>query len=152
MISNQMLLSMYAYSFDLVLQAARGLTHLKSLAQPYPGGNPANWVLGHILTSRCNLLAMLELDPPWDFARCRPYLPDAELPTEDGGLEDLGTILADLEMSQGLFLNALRELQPEELHEIRGENSLAEELASYAVHEAYHAGELALIQELLTRR
>lgn len=33
----------------------------------------------------------------------------------------------------------------------KGDNSLGEELSGYAIHEAYHAGELAMIRNWLQR-
>ncbi len=78
MISKKMLVTMYEYSFFLASQGSEGLNHQDSLIAPPGSENPANWILGHIITSRSNVLALLKVDPPWDFQRCKPYLPDAE--------------------------------------------------------------------------
>lgn len=40
-----------------------GLTHADSLAQPEPGGNCLNWIVGHLCHSQNNLLAMLGQKP-----------------------------------------------------------------------------------------
>ena len=77
MLSQKMLITIYEYSYFLANQGIESLTHQDSLIVPPGGDNPANWILGHIITSRSNVLAMLKIDPPWDFQRCKPYLPDS---------------------------------------------------------------------------
>ena len=149
MISQKMILTMYDYSFYLVGEGLEGINHQDSLLTPPGGGNPANWILGHIITSRCNVLAALKIDPPWDFNSCKPYIPDSEPPAPGDDVEDFETMKTDLEKTQELLLKAFQNLSNEELEEKTGENSLGEDLAGYAIHEAYHAGELSEIKRLL---
>ena len=66
-------------------------------------GNPVNWILGHIITSRCNLLAMLDIDPPWDFERCKPYLPDSEPLSIGDEVEDFNVMKDFLDETQRLI-------------------------------------------------
>ena len=69
MISRKMLITMYEYSFFLVGQSIKEINHQDSLITTPGSPNPANWILGHIMVSRCNVLAMLKIEPPWDFDR-----------------------------------------------------------------------------------
>lgn len=149
MISKNMLLAAYQYSFYLVGEALQGITHQESLLKPPGGDNPANWILGHILTSRSNIQAMLGLEPIWDITRCKLYLPDSEPLTLESQVEELEVMIADLETTEDELLKALKDLTDDQLLEPSGENSLGENLAGYAIHEAFHAGELAIIRNWL---
>ena len=149
MISKNMLLTAYQYSVFLVTGAVQGTTHQESLLKPPGGDNPANWILGHILTSRGNIQVMLGLEPVWDITRCKLYLPDSEALTPGSQVEDFEVMVADLASSQEALIKSLEKLTEEQLEEISGKNSLGENLAGYAIHEAYHAGELAIIRNWL---
>lgn len=149
MLGKKMLLTAYQYADYLVTEAIQDLSHQESLLRPPGGDNPANWILGHILCSRSNVQAMLGLDPVWDFDRCKPYLPDSEPLTPESPVEYLEVMIADLEFSLEKLLQKMQELTDDQLMASQGENSLGEELAGYAIHEAYHAGELAMIRNSL---
>lgn len=149
MIGSKMLLTAYQYSYFLMTEAIQELDHQESLLKPPGGDNPANWILGHILTSRSNIQAMLGLEPIWNKDRCTPYLPDSEPLTPQSQVEDFKVMIADLTSTQEGLLMSIEELTEEQLAELNGENSLGENLAGYAIHEAYHAGELATIGKWL---
>ncbi len=149
MVGKKMLQTAYQYSYYLVTGAIQDLTHQQSLLKPPGGDNPANWVLGHILTSRSNIMAMLGLEPIWDFDRCKPYLPDSEPLLPENQVEDYEVMVAELIASQEEFMGELQGLTDDLLMEPQGENCLGEELAGYAIHEAYHAGELVIIRNWL---
>ena len=149
MISQKMSLAMYEYSYFLVSEGIKELNHKKSMLFPPGGSNPANWILGHIMASRCNVLAMLKTDPPWDFSRCSPYIPDSKPLSPGDEVEDFETMKKAFENTQEHLLGAIRKLTAAELEEKNGENSLGESLAGYGIHEAFHAGELAVISNLL---
>lgn len=136
---------MYEYSYDLTSQQVGDIDHQKSLLIPPDGGNPANWILGHIITSRCNVLAMLKIDPPWDFERCEPYLPESKPLSPGDKVEDFLEMKIVYEKTQFKLVDAFQELTKEHLEEPLGDKTLGEELAGYAIHEAYHAGELAIL-------
>jgi hypothetical protein len=149
MISRKMLITMFDYSYFLVNQSIQGITHQESLLQAPGGGNPVNWILGHIITSRCNVLAMLKVDPPWDFSRCKPYVPDSK-PIAPGDLvENFEIMKTDLEKTQEVLLEVIQKLNKENLEEKAGEGNLGEELAGYEVHEAYHAGQIEILKQIL---
>jgi hypothetical protein len=51
---------------DVVGANVAGLTHEDSLAQPRPGGNCLNWVLGHLLRAYNGVLPLVRQDPVMD--------------------------------------------------------------------------------------
>jgi hypothetical protein len=152
MISQKMLLTMYEYSYFLVNQGIGDITREESLFVPEGISNPANWILGHIITSRCNVLAMLKVDPPWDFQKCKPYIPDSKPLTSEDDVENFESMKKDLEKSHNLLIEAINNITENKLGEQNGDNTIAEDLAGYAIHEANHAGELALLEKILHSR
>ena len=54
-----------------------------------------------------------------------------------------------LDQTQAALLSTIQEIKDEELQATSGENSLGEELAGYAIHEAYHAGQLGTIKGII---
>ncbi len=62
-----------AQHFGLVYQVAganlEGMTHEQSLAQPSPGGNCANWILGHITNVQNGVMQLLGEKPVWESAQ-----------------------------------------------------------------------------------
>ena len=149
MISRKMIITIYDYSYYLVTQQIEGISHQDSLTQPLLGGNCLNWILGHIITSRCNILAMLDVAPVWDFSRCRPYIPGSDPIKSGDEVEDLNNMVVDLEKTQELLLEAIQLLTEDKLLDISEDQTIAEQLAGYGVHEAYHAGELTLLRQTI---
>ena len=149
MISQKMLITMYEYSFFLASQGIESLNHQESLVTPPGGGNSANWLLGHIITTRSNVLTILKIDPPWDYQRCKPYLPDSKPLSLGDKVENFNEMINTYEETQVPLLDVIKKMSEEQLMEIYGDNTLGEELAGYAIHEAFHAGELGILRHTL---
>jgi len=147
MISQKMLITMYEYSYFLITGQIEGISHQDSLLQPPGSCNPANWILGHIITSRCNVLAMLGLPPVWDFSRCKPFIPGSDPYQSNNAVEDFELMKGDLEKTQELLLAEIQQITKEKLLKISEDQTIGEQLASYGIHEAFHAGELAIIRQ-----
>ncbi len=110
MINRNIIYSIYEYSYLLSKQGLEGISHQDSLITPPGGSNPANWTLGHIITSRCNVMAMLGLEPPWNLDRCKPYLPDSEPLTPDSKIEDFGDMKLTFKKTQIALLEVISEI------------------------------------------
>ena len=149
MINQKILLTIYEYSYFLTKQGISRISHQNSLVTPPGGDNSANWIMGHIITSRCNVLAMLKIVPPWDFERCQPYLPDSEPLSPDDKVEDIEIMKRLLDETQTSLIAAIQELTEVNLNRNNGQNTLGEDLAGYAIHEAFHAGEIGIISSMI---
>src|SRR2546427_452398 len=59
-----------AQHFRLMYQTAaanlNGLTHDQSLMQPSPGGNCANWILGHLMNVHNGVMSLVGEKPVWE--------------------------------------------------------------------------------------
>jgi hypothetical protein len=139
----------FSFSDSLVLQALEGLTPEELWRPLTTSNNPILWVAGHIVQTRAVVLQMLgeQADTGW------------------GGLFDRGARIGDpkdypsgpevartmREISPRLHA-ALAALEDEKLNRpaslpIPGIKTLTDELAFFALHDAYHVGQLAYIRK-----
>jgi uncharacterized damage-inducible protein DinB len=138
----------YRFNQHVILAGISDLTQVESLWTPASGGNCLNFVAGHIVVSRANLLALLQFDSYWSKQKCLPYIRGA------ASLE----AAAALDISE--IVQATREIMP------RLEAALAAadlsvldtdgdplwaSVATFIAHEAYHAGQLHLLRRMLGR-
>jgi uncharacterized damage-inducible protein DinB len=147
--STATIATIFSFSDFLVLQALDGLTPDELWRRLTPSNNPLLWVAGHIVQTRAMVLQMLggHTDTGW------------------GSLFDRGAKLGDAkdypsgpDVARSLrevtprLLAALASLHEEELNRpaslpIPGIKTLADELAFFALHDAYHVGQLAYVRK-----
>ena len=130
-----------------------GVDHAESLASPRPGGNCANWTLGHIVRARNTALGVLgekPLAPQETFAayNAEPITREAQaLPWNE---------LVDLfRKSQARLEKALDTVPADLLKKPvplspsgNPDETVGSLLAVLVFHEAYHAGQLGMLRRL----
>ena len=151
MIAPQLLIDLYAESHRQIAEQAAGLTHEASLAPPPGGGNCLNWILGHIMVARSNVLALLGAPTIWTTrAQFAPYLPGSAPLAGRAGAQRLETILTDLDRAHDQLVAALRGTTAAALDAITiDDRTLGAHLAFYQAHESFHAGQVALLRRLV---
>jgi len=128
---------------------SRDLTHEESLIGPKPGGNCANWVLGHIVETRGVVLSLLGEKPVWVAAEGERYKRgSAPVVGDAAGTKPFPEILEALDRSQESLLAGLSRLKDEDLGPADAKDSLGGKLATLQFHEAYHAGQLGLLRRI----
>jgi uncharacterized damage-inducible protein DinB len=143
-------------SFDLTRRVihmqTEGLTHADSLVQPPFRGNCLNWVLGHILVGRNQVLTILGEPQIWDEAEAARYRSGSEPVTGEEQALSLKRLLADLDHSQERIAAALELVSPASLAEPvesgERERSRGQAVAFLHWHETYHTGQLELLRQL----
>jgi hypothetical protein len=110
LLARQLELNHYATRTNLA-----DLSHEDSLRQPAPGGNCANWVLGHMLATRDTLLAVLDEPPACPPAVKERYGRGSRPITTPAEAHPWDELLAAFEVSQKRLLARLRSLDPEAL-------------------------------------
>jgi DinB superfamily len=131
-----------------------GIDDAESRVIPQPGGNPLNWILGHIIMVRQALLVKAGGRPPLLSAEStkaygRGSTPGDNLP------ESLPALLALYERSQEEMEAMLARLTEDQLagpapfSPAGPEASLATLLQKAVCHEAYHAGQLGIGRRLV---
>lgn len=133
-----------------------GLSHEDSLVGPEGGGNCANWVVGHLVSSRNDALALLGAAPLYPPARFDRYRQGQPPLTETGEALSFDELNEKFVALQGPLVNALKNATEEVLtrpvpnsptgnpHETVGSMATA-----IAFHEAYHLGQLGLLRRTL---
>jgi uncharacterized damage-inducible protein DinB len=139
----------FAFSDSLVLQAIEGLTDEELWRPLTTSNNPLLWVAGHIVQTRATVLQMLgeQAETGWGslFDRGAKIGNPQDYPS--------GTEVARAmrEISPRLH-TALAALQDEQLNRpaslpVQGLKTLTDELAFFALHDAYHVGQLAYVRK-----
>lgn len=127
-----------------------GITHEESLRDGPNGGNPLNWIFGHILYWRNTILELAGGARVWKDGYGEGYRghPGERRPLDfkPGDAFQLDELVADFQRTQRELLSALRQLAS------RSESTTSEEIqqvGSLLLHEVYHAGQLGLHRRLL---
>ena len=126
---------------------ARDLSHQESLACPEPGGNCANWVLGHIVATRAAVLGLVGEKHDWDAATIDRYKRGSK-PITPGTAKPLPELLEALDRSQERLVAGLSRLKDEDLAKPAGDETVGRKLATLQFHEAYHAGQLGILRRV----
>lgn len=136
-----------------------GLTHEESLAQPTPGGNCLNWVVGHLMTGRNGALQLLGMAPLWDDATAETYKRGSPPLTDPAKALPFEKIMADFDASQTMLLDGLRRLPPERLGDKapfsptnNPDETVGSLLAGIVFHDAYHTGQTGLLRRLVGKQ
>ena len=126
---------------------ARDLSHPESLAGPKPGGNCANWVLGHIVATRGALLSLLGEKQVWDQATVDRYK-RGSAPISADTAKPFPELLESLDRSQERVVAGLSRITDAELANAEGPETLGTKIATLQFHEAYHAGQLGVLRRV----
>ncbi|HKS23696.1 MAG TPA: DinB family protein [Thermoanaerobaculia bacterium] len=146
----------YRFNYFAVNTNLQDITDEESRRLPQPGGNPLNWILGHIIMVRQALITKLGGRPLLSAESTKAYgrgsKPDDALP------ESLPSLLAAYERSQEEIDALCARLTegdlagPAPFHPLgKPEASLATLLLKAVCHEAYHAGQLGIGRRLAGR-
>lgn len=148
--TNEQLVRLFDLSHRALLRNLAGIDHRESLQAPQPAGNCLNWVLGHILASRHDMLLLFESPLLLVEASLMPYRRGSKplIAAEAWALEDL---LTALEATQDRLRTVLGGCSEGDLQRREGKQTRTERLLFYYFHEAYHTGQIALLRRLLDK-
>lgn len=132
----------------VILKGIEDLSHEECLWSPPQGGNCINFLVGHILASRANLLALLKVAPFWSKEKCLPYVSGAN-PVAARSALDIRELEQAVVDSLPLLQSALETVDLEQLDP--EQSPLWVEASTFVTHEAYHAGQIHLVRRLLGR-
>ena len=154
MLTAEHLISAYVRNLTFIKQLTAGFTHADSLIQPPIQGNCANWVVGHILAYRNRILTILDETTVVDDAIAARYARDSKPVLGDElGLGQFPEMVAALELAQDLLATGIRQITPIQAEQLFtfGQFSMpaAEWMLFLLRHEAYHTGQLELLQEVV---
>ena len=140
--------TIFAFSDSFVFQALEGLTDEELWRPLTTSNNPLLWVAGHIVQSRAMVLQMLgeQAETGWGslFDRGAKIGNPKEYPS--------GPEVARVMREISPRLHTALAFQDEQLSrpaslQIPGLTTLTDELAFFALHDAYHVGQLAYVRK-----
>jgi len=153
MISIQNLSDFYDRNVQIIKMQTEGLSHEDSLIQLPFRSNCLNWVVGHVLANRCNILALLgaeDLRPAIDLDH---YERESDpISGEEQGVLPLEDLIQYLEESQLRLAAALEKETEESLERMtsyrdRPEQTISYWLAFLFFHDSYHVGQTEILRQ-----
>jgi uncharacterized damage-inducible protein DinB len=153
MISPNYLIRLYDRNVQIVKMQTEGLTQAESLVQLPFRANCMNWVVGHVVTNRHNVLKLLDGEYPMEAERVKRYTRESEaVHGEEEGVLALGELAALLEKAQAQIAERLAVITPEALERQTAffgnrSMSVAEWLLFFFFHDAYHVGQTEILRQ-----
>jgi hypothetical protein len=137
----------------LLHRFAEGLSNEESLKPlPFPA-NTFNWLLGHILHTRQEVLLTLDQLPLWPDGAGERYATGSPPLTDAAEAVALDELMAQVDRSRGLLQIALESGSAEYLEEMIetrfGPRPRIEHVAGLQWHETYHLGQLELLRAMI---
>jgi uncharacterized damage-inducible protein DinB len=128
-----------------------GFTQERSLVQPSPGGNCANWILGHLVNVQNGVMKLVGEQPVWESDQLARAGWDPI--TEPSGAIDWDTLRDRFLGSRDRCVAAIAKLSDASLAEMvpdpfGGKTSRGEMLNVLAYHQAYHIGQLGVVRRI----
>jgi uncharacterized damage-inducible protein DinB len=121
----------------------------EGLRPPPGGGNCLNWIVGHIVVSRNDVLALLGAPPFWSPAEAGPYLRGSSGTLTAGSPRTMAELQIALDGSYDAIRERMSGLSPEDLARSTEKGTVGGDLAFLQFHESYHAGQVGLTRRLL---
>jgi len=155
MTAKEGLIQQYRFLYRTIAANLEAMTEEESILQPAPGGNCANWILGHLIVVQNNALALLG-EPPIIQHENLPRGqqgpvtgPENAIPFDEARTRFLA--------SEDRFIGALAGLGEGDLQQAGFTDPFGDSttkgglLNLIAFHQAYHAGQLGLSRRLVGR-
>jgi uncharacterized damage-inducible protein DinB len=139
---------LFGRTHRVIHMQTEGLTHNDSVLQPPYRGNCLNWVLGHIIVSRNELLERLSASLAWEKEDLARYERRSEPITQAQQALPLERLLDELDRSQELLLATFKETPAATWETPVDDETLADWVAFLHWHETYHVGQLELLRQL----
>jgi len=153
MITTQNLAEAYGRNLEIVNFQTEGLTQQDSLIQLPFRANCLNWVVGHILANRCNILGLLEAEDLRPEVNLDHYERESDPIQRSGeGVLVLSELLAHLGTAQLRIEKALEQETEESLQRVapyrdRPERPVAFWLFFLYFHDSYHVGQTEILRQ-----
>ena len=137
----------------LIHRLVDSLSQADSIVQPPYDGNCLNWVLGHIIVSRNEVLDLLGTEVVWSEEVIELYKTGSEPIKEDGQGLTFEELVDALDIAQERIAGSLEEIPADELNRVvetrRGVRPIGKHVAGLNWHETYHTGQLELLRAMV---
>lgn len=153
MMSPTALSEAFKRNIELIKMQTAGLNHEDSLVQLPFRGNCMNWIVGHILTNRYDVLEVLGGKQPVEGGRIARYRRESTpILADETEVVRLDELIAMLEQAQAQIASLLAETSSQGLERQvdltgRRSRSVAEWLMFYYFHDTYHTGQTEILRQ-----
>ena len=141
------------FTENVLRKNAGDISQEEALRSFQPAGNGLNWVLGHLVAIRSQMLTALGGQPVWSAAEVAPYDRHAAPFGKASTPKPLAEIWKAFELTQSRLVELAGRLTPAELSEAMPAGApvqtRGEVLAVLGFHDAYHSGQTGVIRRLL---
>lgn len=143
----------YGRNTRLLVKHLNGLSHADTLIRPNGTGNCANYILGHLLLCRVEMLALLGQTGAVTEAMLQRYANGAEpVGSDSTDICTLEQLAAWWEPVDRQFLAAIQNASDEAMQRVftagTREMPVHRRLHFYFFHEAFHLGQLEILRHL----
>lgn len=151
--SDSTLTKLFETNYYAIRANTEGIPDADALIQPSPAGNCMNWVVGHIVASRESLLKMLGEAPVLPAETATRYQRGSAPITGAGEGLPLSQLMGHLATTQERLLHGIQNA-PASAWDAAEATFGTVRHAFYFLHfhEAYHAGQLALLRRLAGKK
>jgi len=131
-----------------------GITHEESLVRAAETGNHINWLVGHVVATRCALLPSLRQEAPWGEEQTRVYRRGSSAAVDTDYLP-FDEVVRAFHTTQERILAGVAALTDEELAAPApfspggGPETLGSLLTKSTVHEGYHLGQTGILRRVV---
>jgi hypothetical protein len=143
---------------SVVAANLNGLTHQESLAQPQPGGNRLNWVLGHLLWTYNGLLPLLNQKPVLEDAVLKRYARGGAPLLDPAEAVDFQQLLSAWGQAIERVDAGLASLDPDSFDRPvpdspsgNPDETVRTLVTTVMFHQAYHAGQTGVLRRVAGR-
>jgi uncharacterized damage-inducible protein DinB len=153
MIDTVYLASAYDRNVRIIKMQTEGLTHEESMIQLPFRANCMNWIVGHLVTNRNNILKLLDAEDHIDPISVDRYIRDSDPITADSTdalpLEQLIQLLEHTQENMASSLEAITNDELERNVAFFGntEMTVGEWLIFFFFHDSYHAGQAEILRQ-----
>jgi uncharacterized damage-inducible protein DinB len=149
--TQQAIAQQFGFVYRMIADNVEGMTAEQSLASPTPGGNCANWIVGHLTNVQNGVMRAIGQEPVWESEQ----LANAgwEPITGKGKAIAWETMRDRILGSRDRCVAAIANLSDAQMaeqvpHPFGGTTSRAELLSLLAFHQAYHSGQLGITRRV----
>jgi uncharacterized damage-inducible protein DinB len=142
----------FARNVAIVQAQSEDLTHLDSLVQTPYNVNCLNWVVGHLVVGRDDILRAVGGSAVWSEETEERYRRESDPILEDGpGVLPYGDLLEALAETQRRIEHSVGDLTEQQLavETLSGDRSvsLASRLRFFYFHDTYHTGQTEILRQ-----
>jgi len=153
MITLENIAAGFERNLEIIKMQTEGLTHEQSLIQLPFRSNCLNWVVGHVLTNRCNILRLLEANDIRPCVNLDHYERESQPVTGDEeGVLPLEELITLLEDTQERLEAVLEQESERSLRRMIPYRDRPEQPAAYWIfflyfHDSYHVGQTEILRQ-----